>query len=85
MVFHFAQPEFETLFDRFYALNLRTHWDLNTLHYLAYTMFLGLGVSIGGMMLGVFRARRRTDHRKPIVILGGLYLALIIVYWWTLD
>lgn len=84
MVFHFAQPEFETLFDRFYALELRTRWDRAVLRYFAYTILLGLGVSLGGMMLGLFRARRKTDSRRPIMVLGFLYLVLIIVYGWTI-
>ena len=81
MVFHFAQPQFETLFDRFYALSLRTRWDDMLLKYLAYTIGLGLAVSLSGMMLGLVRARRKTDHRIPIIALGILYLILIVVYW----
>jgi len=81
MVFHFAQPEFETLFDRFYALDLKTRWDYILLKYFAYTMGFGLMVSLAGMMLGLFRARRKTDHRKPIIALGLMYLILIAVYW----
>lgn len=83
MVFHFAQPEFETLFDRFYALNLRTDWDHGVLKVLAFTIALGLSVSLAGMVLGLFRARRKTDHRNPIILLCLLYLILILVYWWS--
>ncbi len=28
LIFHRAQPEFETFFDRFYLLKLRTFWDI---------------------------------------------------------
>ncbi|MCD4741310.1 MAG: hypothetical protein K8R67_02340, partial [Desulfobacteraceae bacterium] len=28
LVFHRVQPEFESFFDRFYRLNLRTFWDI---------------------------------------------------------
>gem|GEM_PF-2186808 len=81
LVFHFAQPEFETLFDRFYALHLRTEWNYLFLKYTAYTMGLGLVISLSGMMLGLFRARRKTDRRIPIIVLSLLYLILIVVYW----
>ena len=83
LVFHFAQPEFETLFDRFYRLNLRTYWDSDFIRYLAYTLGMGLAVSLTGMVLGLFRARRSTDHRNPIIVLGVLYLILFFIYWYT--
>ena len=79
LVFHKAQPEFETFFDRFYQLNLRTYWDREFIRYLVYTAAFGLAVSLAGGFLALFRARRRTDHKKSIVVLGCLYLVLIIL------
>ncbi|MDD9304803.1 MAG: hypothetical protein HUK40_21660 [Desulfobacter sp.] len=81
LVFHKAQPEFDTLFDRFYQLNLRTHWDKDFVRYFVYTAGLGLGASAFGLGLAIFRARRRTDHKIPIRVLGGLYLILLVLAW----
>jgi H+/Cl- antiporter ClcA len=81
LVFHRAQPEFETFFDRFYQLDLRTVWDLRFLQYLLYIIFLGLAISIFGMILARFRARRKNDLKKQMKILGCLYLALFFIYW----
>lgn len=77
MVFHRAQPEFETLFDRFFRLDLRTVWDIRFLNYLIYTIFLGLAISILGLVLGMFRARRKTDRKRHLLILGAIYLFLL--------
>ena len=46
IVFHRAQPEYETVFDRFYSLDIRTEWDFRFLKYLAVSVILGLTVSI---------------------------------------
>ncbi|WDP93415.1 MAG: hypothetical protein HUN04_26325 [Desulfobacter sp.] len=81
LVFHRAQPEFETFFDKFYQLNLRTYWDKTFIRYLVYIAGAGLAATTAGLGLSLFRARRHTDHRKPIVILGVLYLILIILSW----
>lgn len=81
LVFHRAQPEYETLFDRFYHLNLRTYWDKTFIRYLVYTAVGGLAASLAGLFLALFRARRKTDHRKSIIILGCLYFILILLCW----
>ncbi|MCG8618774.1 MAG: hypothetical protein MI802_21345 [Desulfobacterales bacterium] len=81
LVFHRAQPEFETLFDRFYRLNLRTEWDTVFLRYLVYVVGIGLTACLAGLGLAMVRARRKTDHKVPIIILGGLYVFLFILSW----
>jgi len=81
LVFHKAQPEFETFFDKFYRLNLRTSWDMKFVKYLVNTIFFGLIVSVLGLSLSRFRARRKTDHKKNLIILGFLYLILFFVAW----
>jgi len=81
LVFHKAQPEFETFFDKFYRLDLRTSWDMNFVQYLVYTIILGLVVSVMGLSLSRFRARRKTDHKKNLLILGFLYLFLFFLFW----
>ena len=78
LVFHRAQPEFETLFDRFYRLNLRTDWDLQYLNYLIYMVISGIFISIAGLLLGVFRGRRERDHKKALIITG---IISIIMLW----
>ncbi len=84
IVFHKAQPEFETIFDRFYQLNLRTDWDMNFVRYLVYVVALGLAASVAGLGLALVRARRKTDHRTPIIVLGGLYVLLFVLSWFLL-
>lgn len=81
LVFHRAQPEFETFFDRFYQLDLRTVWDLHFLQYLLYIIFSGLAISIFGVILAQFRARRKNDLKRQMNILGIFFLMLCIIYW----
>ncbi len=83
-MFHKAQPEFETVFDRFYQLDLRTSWDMQFVYYFAYAIVVGLACSLTGLGLSLFRARRQTDHKGPILILGVLYLVLFILSWFLL-
>jgi len=78
LIFHRAQPEFETLFDRFYQLKLRTHWDIQYLYYLTYMVIFGIFISITGLLLGVFRGRRENDHKKALIITG---IISIIMLW----
>lgn len=72
LVFHRAQPEFETLFDRFYRLNLRTNWDIQYLYYLVYMVSTGIFISVSGLLLSRFRGRRKKDHKKVLMFMGGL-------------
>lgn len=81
LVFHKAQPEFETFFDKFYRLNLRTSWDMKFVQYLVNTVFVGLIISALGLGLSRFRARRKTDPKKNLILLGFLYLFLFLVSW----
>ena len=77
-IFHRAQPEFETLFDRFYQLKLRTDWDIQYLYYLIYMVIFGIFISITGLLLGIFRGRRENDHKKALIITG---IFSIIMLW----
>jgi putative exporter of polyketide antibiotics len=77
LAFHFAQPEFETLFDRFYQLKLRTHWDMQYLYYLIYLVILGIFISLCGLLLGIFRGRRENDPKKALMITGIISLILL--------
>lgn len=79
-IFHKAQPEFETMFDRFYHLNLRTNWDLRYLLYLIYAVGFGIVISIFGLILGIYRGRRKTDHKKALIIVGVISLLFLGVW-----
>ena len=81
LFYHRASPEFYTLFDEFYGLDLRRMWDHRFLKYLFYAIILGLFISISSIVLGVFRARRKTDRKKQIVVLAGLYMLLTFLAW----
>jgi len=82
LVFHRAQPEFETLFDRFYHLNLRTSWDLEYLQYLIYVVITGIFISLSGLLLTLFRGRRKNDHKKGLIAIGFISL---IMLWISLN
>jgi hypothetical protein len=79
LVFHRAQPEFETIFDRFYDLKLRTSWDIQYLVYLVYVVGIGIFVSLSGLMLGIFRGRRKKDGKTALIITGIISLTLLWV------
>ena len=79
LIFHRAQPEFETLFDRFYQLKLRTDWDIQYLYYLTYMVIFGIFISIGGLLLGIFRGRRENDHKKALIITGIISMIMLWV------
>ncbi|RLC03557.1 MAG: hypothetical protein DRH34_05515 [Deltaproteobacteria bacterium] len=78
VIFHRAQPEFETVFDRFYQLNLRTDWDLQYLYYLIYTVIFGILISLSGLLLSIFRGRREKDHKKALIITGIISLIMLL-------
>ncbi|WP_300464202.1 hypothetical protein [Desulfobacula sp.] len=77
LAFHFAQPEFETLFDRFYHLKLRTQWDMQYLYYLICLVILGICISLSGLLLGAYRGRREDDPKKALIITGIISLILL--------
>lgn len=77
LIFHRARPEFETLFDRFYRLNLRTTWDIQYLHYLIYIISFGIFISLCGLFLLKFRGRREQDPKTALIITGIISLVLL--------
>ena len=77
LIFHRAQPEFESVFDRFYKLHLRTEWDMQYIYYLMYIVVFGILISLSGLLLGVFRGRRKNDHKKALIITGIISLILL--------
>lgn len=79
LIFHRAQPEFETFFDRFYRLNLRTHWDIQYLIYLLYCVSFSIAVCLSGILLGIFRGRRSTDQKRALIITGIVSLIMLCI------
>ncbi len=82
LIFHRAQPEFETLFDRFYQLELRTDWDIQYLYYLVNMVIFGIFISIAGLLLGLYRGRREKDYKKALIIMG---IISMIMLWISLK
>ncbi len=77
-IFYRAQPEFETVFDRFYHLDLRVWWDHKYVQFLIYVSGAGTLINAVTLWLSMFRGRRRTDHRNLIIFLTLLYALLFI-------
>ena len=71
-----AKPQFESFFDRWYHLDVRTGWDFEFVQYLLWITLAGTVVCSIGLVLGVFRARRKDDSTGiGLVIMGLVSLA----------
>lgn len=76
-----AKPQFETFFDRFYNLSLRTTWDYSLAQNIYYMMFAGLLISITGLIISAKRYRRKEDMYPVSPILIGIFsIAGILLY-----
>lgn len=71
-----AKPEFESFFDRFYRLDVRTWWDIEFVKYLFWLAFAGSIMSSVGLILSVARARRREDSSRFGLLLMGMLSVL---------
>ena len=81
-VFHRAQPEFESFFDRFYQIKLRTTWDVSYIYNLLYMVICTIPISFIGLGISLFRARRKSDSKIAFVCMGIVsFLMLIIVVY----
>jgi hypothetical protein len=78
LIFHRAQPEFETFFDRFYNLDIRTIWDIRYLDLLIYFVMAGINISIIGLLISIYRGRRESDHLISLVITGIISIILLL-------
>lgn len=67
-----AKPEFESFFDRFYRLELRTWWDIEFVKCLFWLAFAGSIMSSIGLILSVTRARRQNDTSRFGLLLMGV-------------
>ncbi|WP_319575566.1 hypothetical protein [uncultured Desulfobacter sp.] len=79
LIFHRAQPEFETFFDRFYHLQLRRYWDQNYVRFLVDVLGAGTLINAAGLLLSRYRGRRSTDHRELVLFLTLLYTLLFVL------
>ncbi len=79
LIFHRAQPEFETFFDRFYHLQLRRYWDQNYVRFLVGVLGAGTLINAAGLLLSRYRGRRSTDHRNLVLFLTILYSLLFVL------
>ncbi len=80
LVFHRAQPEFESVFDRYYHLQLRTHWDIQYLYYLVYIVITAIAISLSGLLLSLVRGRRENDHKKVLILVGIVSLIMLFTF-----
>lgn len=72
-----AKPQFESYFDRAYRLNIRNCWDVEFVYSLLWITMIGVLVSTTGLILSIFRARRREDSS----LLAGTLPSLPIEPW----
>jgi len=79
LIFHRAQPEFETFFDRFYHLKLRRYWDQNYVRFLVGVLGAGTLINAAGLLFSRYRGRRSTDHRNRVLILTIFYSLLFVL------
>ncbi|MDD4273250.1 MAG: hypothetical protein PHG14_05925 [Desulfobacter postgatei] len=79
LIFHRAKPEFETVFDRFYNLQLRRYWDQNYVRFLVDVLGTGTLINAAALLLSRYRGRRSTDHRNLVLFLTILYSLLFVL------
>lgn len=79
LIFHRAQPEFESFFDRFYKLKLRTEWDIEYLYFLLTLIYISIFICLTGLILKLFRGRRQGDHYKALIITGIVSFLMLTV------
>ena len=79
LIFHRAQPEFESFFDRYYHLQVRRYWDQGYIRLLVGVLGVGTLINAAGLFLARYRGRRSTDHRKLALLLTILYSLLFVL------
>ena len=76
-----AKPEFETVFDRMFDLQVRSSWDAEVFRLAVYLMVVLFFLSATGFMISRKRARRKEDSmRVHLLILMGLSVWGIFYY-----
>lgn len=79
LIFHRAQPEFESCFDRFYHLNLRTFWDIEYLYLLIHFIIASIIISLIGLIISRYRGRREDDHLVSLFITLMISISLLLI------
>lgn len=64
-----AKPPFETVATRFFNVRLRSTWDAELTRYLLWMMYLGLLISISGLVINAKRLSRKNDQLHINLIL----------------
>jgi len=81
-ILDYAKPKVETFFERVYDIHLHQQWDMDLARYILWLMFLGLFLSIVGLVINAKRKRRRTDQwRLSLIFLGIISVAGIALYF----
>jgi hypothetical protein len=77
-----AKPQMETFFERSYGIHLRSHWNLELARHLCLLLWVGLGISLLGLIFNALRHRRRDDEWRISLLLVALgSLAGLLFYF----
>jgi len=76
-----AKPEFETLFDKMFDLQVRSTWDLDVYRWAVLLMFFLLFLSGVGLIINKTRRRRKEDYYRINLIIIFLLSAAGIIYY----
>lgn len=75
-----ARPQFETLFDRYYGIDLRTTWDMTLAPYIGVACAVGLFISGAGLLASLGRYRRKGDGFPLSLIITALVFLLALAF-----
>lgn len=76
-----AKPEFETLFDKMFDLQVRSTWNLDVYRWAVFLMVFLLILSGVGLVINKTRNRRREDYYRINLIIIFLLSAAGIMYY----
>lgn len=77
-----AQPEAETLIERWHGKDVDARWDLQRLHWMFRLAIVSLVAALSGIVLNSRRIRRKKDEfRVNFMVLGSIALLVIGLYF----
>ena len=82
-----ARPRFETFFDRFYGIHLRTTWNEALLPTISGACGVGLLICLAGLAAGIDRYRRKGDG-VPLSLTAtalAFLLSLIVLLFYRAE